>query len=177
MKRTHVFTSLALLFCLLLSVTSWAQKQEDKSKRPSPPATATGKIGDATVTVNYSSPSVKGRKIWGELVPYDQVWRAGANESTTVEFSKDVMVEGKPLPAGKYSFFTIPGENQWTVIFNKVNDKWGTEYDEKQDALRVMVTPAKAKTMNERLKYEVTPKGLVLRWENMEVPVAIQPAS
>lgn len=175
MKRPHVLTSLALVFCLLLSITSWAQNdKDDKSKRPSPPATATGEIGDATVTINYGSPSIKGRKVWGELVPYGEVWRAGANEATTVEFSNDVMVEGKPLKAGKYSFYTLPGEDEWTVIFNKVPDQWGTVYDEKQDALRVNVKPVKSAAMNEQLAYAVNDNGIVLRWENLEVPVTIK---
>jgi hypothetical protein len=143
--------------------------------KPSPAATATGKIGAAAIAVNYSSPAVKGRKIFGGLEPYSKVWRAGANEATTVEFSKDVMVEGKALSAGKYGFFVIPAENgQWTAIFNKVPNQWGAfKYDEKQDALRVMVTPRKT-ALTERLAYEVTPKGLVLRWENVELPVAIK---
>ncbi|GAB3861344.1 DUF2911 domain-containing protein [Hymenobacter terrigena] len=143
--------------------------------KPSPAATATGKIGTTDVTVNYSSPGVKGRKIFGGLEQYGKVWRAGANEATTVEFSKNVMVEGKALPAGKYGFFVIPAESgPWTVIFNKVPNQWGAfKYDEKQDALRVMVTPRKT-ALTERLAYEVTPKGLVLRWENVELPVAIK---
>ena len=174
MKKTHVLTSLALVFCLLLSITSWAQNDNDKSKRPSPPATVSGKVGDATVSVNYSSPSIKGRKVWGELVPYGQVWRAGANEATTIEFSNDVMVEGKPLKAGKYSLYTLPGEDEWTVIFNKVPDQWGTVYDEKQDALRVNVQPVKSAAMNEQLAYAVNDDGIVLRWENLEVPVTIK---
>lgn len=144
--------------------------------KPSPAATATGKIGAADVTVNYSSPGVKGRKIFGGLETYGKVWRAGANEATTVEFSKAVTVEGKPLPAGKYAFFVIPMETgQWTVIFNKEPKQWGAfKYDEKQDALRVMVTPRKTAAVTERLAYEVTPTGLVLRWENVELPVAIK---
>ena len=144
--------------------------------KPSPAATATGKIGAADVLVNYSSPGVKGRKIFGGLEPYGKVWRAGANEATTVEFSKNVTVEGKPLPAGKYGFFVIPTEaGAWTAIFNKVPNQWGAfKYDEKQDALRVMVTPRKSSTVTERLAYDVTPKALVLRWEKVEVPVAIK---
>ena len=143
--------------------------------KPSPAATATGKIGATDVTVNYSSPGVKGRKIFGGLETYGKVWRAGANEATTVEFSKAVTVEGKPLPAGKYGFFVIPAESgQWTVIFNKVPNQWGAyKYDEKQDALRVMVTPRKT-VLTERLAYEVTPTSLLLRWENVELPVAIK---
>ncbi|WP_369811240.1 DUF2911 domain-containing protein [Hymenobacter convexus] len=144
--------------------------------KPSPAATATGKIGSADVTVNYSSPGVKGRTIFGGLEKFGKVWRAGANEATTVEFSKDVKVEGKALPAGKYGFFVIPAETgPWTVIFNKVPNQWGAfKYDEKQDALRVMVTPRKSATLTERLVYEVKSPGLVLRWENVEVPVAIK---
>ncbi|WP_299822366.1 DUF2911 domain-containing protein [uncultured Pontibacter sp.] len=171
MKSTRNLTTLAmLLVALFFTATAWAQ---DAKPKASPAANATGKIGNTTVTVNYSSPSVKGRTVWGELVPYGKVWRSGANEATTVTFDKDVMVEGKPLAAGTYSFYTIPGEDKWTVILNKTTKQWGTQYDEKQDALRAEVTPRKAKSMNERLKYDVTKEGLVLSWENMEVPVKI----
>ena len=173
MKNTRIFSLLALLLAFVFSTAVMGQDQKPKA---SPAATATGKIGDATVTVNYSSPSVKGRTIWGDLVPYGQVWRSGANEATTVTFDKPVMVEGKPLAAGTYSFYTIPAEDKWTVIFNKTAKQWGTQYDEGQDALRVTVTPTKAKTMNERLKYDVNSNGLLLSWENMEVPVKIATA-
>ena len=144
--------------------------------KPSPAATATGKIGAADVTVKYSSPGVKGRTIFGGLEQYGKVWRAGANEATTVEFSKAVTVEGKALPAGKYGFFVIPAESgAWTAIFNKQPNQWGAfKYDEKMDALRVPVTPRKTAALTERLAYEVTPTGLVLRWENVELPVAIK---
>ncbi len=143
--------------------------------KPSPAATAKGKIGAADVAVNYSSPAVKGRAIWGGLVPYDKVWRAGANEATTVEFTKDMKVDGKALPAGKYGFFVLPTAKQWTVIFNKVPNQWGAfKYDEKQDALRVVVVPRKAAAMAERLAYEVQPAGLLLRWENLEALVPIK---
>ncbi|GAB3530976.1 DUF2911 domain-containing protein [Pontibacter brevis] len=172
MKNARILNSLALLFvCMLMSTITWAQNSN--AQKASPPATATGKVGDANITVNYSSPAVKGRQIWGDLVPYGKVWRAGANEATTVTVDKDVMVEGKRLPAGTYSFYTIPGENEWTVIFNKTAKQWGTQYDEKQDVLRVTTKPRKASTMNERLAYDVTDNGLVLRWENLEVPVTI----
>lgn len=173
MKNARIFSLLALLVAFVFSTVAMAQEQKPKA---SPAATATGKVGGATVTVNYSSPSVKGRTIWGELVPYGQVWRAGANEATTVTFDKDVMVEGKPLAAGTYSFYTIPAEDKWTVIFNKTAKQWGTQYDEKQDAQRVTVTPRKAPTMNERLKYDVNSEGLLLSWENMVVPVKITAA-
>ncbi|WP_026236259.1 DUF2911 domain-containing protein [Pontibacter roseus] len=173
MKRANLFTLPLLLAFLLLPATSWAQGN-NKSNRPSPPAVATGKIGETTVTIDYSSPAVKNRKVWGELVPYGKVWRAGANEATTIEFSRDVLVEGKHLPQGKYSLYTIPGENQWTVIFNKAIGQWGTEYDERRDALRVNVKPRKSPRMQERLAYVVAKNGILMRWENLELPVKIK---
>jgi hypothetical protein len=106
-NRLFGFASVLLLFVGLSACA-----QGDKSSRPSPPATATGKVGGANITINYSSPSVKGRKIWGDLVPYGKVWRAGANEATTFETDKAITVEGKNLPAGKYSLFALPGENE-----------------------------------------------------------------
>src|SRR6187549_2507951 len=117
MKKTIMTKGFVLaMAAVFMSSAIWAQA--DKSKRPSPPGTATGKVNGATITINYSSPSVKGRKIWGDLVPYGQTWRAGANEATTFETDKEIMVEGKSLPAGKYAFFTIPGEKEWVIIFN-----------------------------------------------------------
>ena len=172
MKNTRTIRTLLTLFiCLFVTSHVWAQ--DAKPPKASPAEKAIGKIGDVGVTVNYSSPAVKGRNIWGGLVPYGQIWRSGANEATTVTFDKDVMVEGQLLTAGTYSFYTLPGEDEWTVIFNKTAKQWGTQYDEKQDALRITVKPVKSKKMKERLKYEVTDKGLVLSWENLDVPVAI----
>ncbi|OWP64487.1 hypothetical protein CDA63_03710 [Hymenobacter amundsenii] len=172
MKNMPAFRLLLLVLCFLAATQTFAQ---DKKAPASPPATATGKIGKATATVVYSSPAVKGRPIWGQLVPYGQVWRSGANEATTITFDQPVTVEGQPLAAGTYSLFTIPTEKQWTMIFNKTAKQWGAfKYDDKQDALRVTVTPQKAITPAERLMYDVTPTGLTLRWENMRVPVAIK---
>ena len=163
-----------ILSILLLSVSTISFAQDDPAKRASPPASATGKIGDATITINYGSPSVKGRKIWGELVPYNQVWRSGANEATTFETNKEIKVEGKVLPAGKYGFFTIPGEKEWTIIFNTVPDQWGAfKYDSTKDTLRVTVKPRKSSEMKERLVYIVNEKGVVLAWENLEVPISV----
>jgi hypothetical protein len=174
-KRMNWTVALTLMGVMMTMMT-WAQG--DKANRPSPPATASGKIKGATITINYSSPSVKGRKVWdpsGTLAPYGKVWRAGANEATTFETDQNIKVEGKELPAGKYSFFAIPGENEWTIIFNKVPNQWGAfKYDQAQDQLRVTAKPKKSAQMNERLVYDVTNKGVVLKWENVEVPVAIQ---
>ncbi|HVG40351.1 MAG TPA: DUF2911 domain-containing protein [Chitinophagaceae bacterium] len=172
--KGFLFTLFALLFTTVLMA------QGDKASRPSPPATATGKIDDATVTINYSSPAVKGRKVWGEMVPYDKAWRAGANEATIFETDKELKVEGKTLPAGKYSLFATPGEKEWTILFNSQTGQWGIKrtgeanYDPANNVLSVTVKPKKSDTMTERLTYEVTDKGFVLRWENMEVPVSIK---
>ena len=156
----------ALMFGLLLvSVIVFAQ--DDKAKRPSPPATATGNVNGKTITIDYSQPSVKGRKIWGELVPYGQVWRAGANETTAFTTSADVTVNGQKLPAGKYAFFVIPNEKEWTIIFNK-SIKWGAfTYKESEDVLRVNVPVKKSSAPTEKLTYKIAPNGTVsLAWEN-----------
>lgn len=172
-----IMTMTAMLFSSVL----WAQNQP-----LSPPATATGKVkGGATITINYSSPGVKGRQIWGALVPYDKVWRAGANAATTFQTDKDIKVEGKDLKAGKYTLYAIPGEKEWTIIFNSQTmngDKplWGikmdgsTTDDPAKDALRVTVKPRKSKAMQERLQYVIDQNGFSLVWENLEVPVAIK---
>ncbi|HEY0177348.1 MAG TPA: DUF2911 domain-containing protein [Pedobacter sp.] len=160
---------------LLVSTAMWAQ-----GSKPSPAATATGTVNGANITINYSSPAVKGRKIWGGLVPFGQVWRAGANEATVFKTDKKIMVEGKALAAGSYSIYAIPGEKTWKIIFNAETGQWGTTHDgvttrvPAKDVLAVTVTPVKTKTLEERLKYEVTPKGIALIWENLSVPVTIK---
>ena len=136
------------------------------------------RVGITDITVNYHRPLVKGRKVWGGIVPYGQVWRAGANENTTIEFTDPVSVEGKPLPKGIYGLHMIPGENEWTVIFSKQADAWGSfSYNQAEDALRVTVKPHPAE-MEEALAYEiddVTPDSAVvsLRWEKIAVPFKV----
>lgn len=175
----NIQTRLALvLAAVLMTSVLWAQG--DKSKRPSPPATAKGKVKDANITINYSSPGVKNRKIFGEHEPYGKVWRAGANEATIFETDQDIKVEGKTLPAGKYSLYAIPGEKEWTIIFNKQTGQWGinrdgsTTRDPSKDALTVQVKPKKTPSLVERLVYEINDKGFALKWENTEVPVSIK---
>src|SRR6516164_1902851 len=130
-------TTVAMLFILTLCVPSSAQM--DKSKRPSPPEQAQCKLPDGkTITVDYSSPRMKGRKIFGELVPYGEVWRTGANEATTFVTSANLSVEGKDIPAGNYTLFTIPGQEKWTLIVNKHTGEWGIPYKyESEDLARV----------------------------------------
>lgn len=152
--------------------------QDNKANRASPPDKVSQTIGDATVTIEYSQPSVKGRTIWGEVVPYDKVWRTGANEATTFEASADVNIEGQTLEAGKYTLFTIPGKDEWTIIFNKQTGQWGTQYNEEEDALRVKVKPMKAPTMTEKMTFDISDKGKVsLMWENLMVNFKVKPAS
>lgn len=168
--------NLSLLLVLSCFLTNALQAQEDKSKRPSPPASITQKVGEVTVTIDYSSPSVKGRTIWGALVPFNEVWRTGANEATTFAVDKDVTINGQKLAAGKYALFTIPTDGDWTVIFNKDANQWGAYgYKETADALRVKVTPSKAKEFSEMLHFYITPSGLVsMAWENLIVGFTVK---
>lgn len=136
-------------------------------------------VGDGKVTIVYHRPNTKSRKVWGDLVKYGEVWRSGANENTTIEFTRDVTINGQPLPAGKYGFHTIPGEKEWTLIFNKVNDAWGSfTYKQENDALRVKVVPVSLGTMQESLAYEfdnVTANSTeaALSWERLRVPFTV----
>lgn len=147
--------------------------QDDKSKRPSPPAQAKETLASgAVITIDYSQPSVKGRTIGKDLEPMaGKVWRTGANEATVFEVSKDVTVEGQTLPAGKYALFTIANEGEWTIIFNKNPKQWGAyDYNESEDALRVKVKPAKAETFAEKMTFVVDKNGTVsLLWGDRKV--------
>nr|WP_111610985.1 DUF2911 domain-containing protein [Algoriphagus yeomjeoni] len=152
-----------LLALVLLVFVGFAANAQEKA---SPAKTAEGMVGDAKITINYSSPAVKGRVIWGDLVPLGEVWRAGANEATTFTTTKDIMVEGKKLPAGTYSFFVIPGETSSTLIFNKVAKQWGAfDYNSAEDVLRVSVPSGQTSSLEERLVYEVKPASFEIRWE------------
>jgi len=157
--------SLALL-CSFAFTTITACAQDDKSKRPSPPATATQSLGDGTtVTIDYSQPSLKGRTMGKDVEPMQgKVWRAGANEATTFEVSKDVKVEGQALPKGKYALFMIDNGSSWTIIFNKKWNTWGAfdyEKNKSEDALQVNVSPQKAPSKTEKLTYTIDKNGKV----------------
>jgi len=171
--KTAFIAKIAGLFTCLLLAASVAFCQE------SPRETASGTVNGAQIKINYGSPAVKGRKIWGDLVPYNAIWRTGANEATTFETSKDVNIGGKLLHAGKYSVFTVPGEKEWKVIFNSETTQWGIKDDgsanddPSKDVLTVIVKPEKAKEFKERLTFVVADKGFSLLWENLAVPVSI----
>jgi hypothetical protein len=172
MKKCLNFFAIAVM---LSSLVFTAHAQGDKSKRPSPPMTASGKAGSAEVTIDYGAPSVKGREIYGDLVPYGKVWRTGANEATTFSVSKDVTINGQPLAAGKYALFTIPEKGEWTVIFNKNPKQWGAyDYKEDQDALRIKVKPEKTSALQEQLKFGVGDDGKVkLAWEHQSIEFTV----
>ena len=166
MKRIFQISILAFLMISLVNV---AQAQEDKSKRPSPPAVAEGTIGDANIKIDYSSPAVKGRTVWGGIVPYGKIWRTGANEATTFETDKDITVEGKTLPAGRYSVFTIPSKEAWTIVFNSEADQWGSyRYNEENDVLRIQGKTSEA-DFTERLSFTVDASAVSILWENLSV--------
>jgi hypothetical protein len=150
---------------LLLNVAI-AFGQADKSSRPSPPATVSGKsAGGANVKIDYSQPSVKGRTVGGDVAPNGKVWRAGANEATILEVDKDVTIEGKKVPAGKYTLWAIPGDKESTIIINKETGQWGTQYKEAQDLVRVPVKTEKAPAFTEKLTYVIGKDGKVsLLW-------------
>ncbi len=144
------------------------------SEPASPRKEMRGSLGDVDVVVNYGSPLQKGRTLWGDLVPYGEVWRTGANEVTTIEVSQDVMVGGETLSAGKYGLFTIPGEDEWTIIFNANSDMWGAmDYDEAEDVLRVTATPQEMEEASESMDFVMDGNNLVLKWGETMVPVEI----
>ncbi len=169
--RTCFRLLFALLFIFICS-TGFAQHNKP---RISPARSVSGMVKKARITISYSSPSVKGRKIWGALVPYDSVWRAGANEATVFTTDKAIVVAGQPLPAGKYGFFLIPrADGPWTAIFNTVPDQWGAfKYDSGKDQLRVNVSPVPAGQFTEALEYRVDHNGFSLRWEKSALLIPV----
>lgn len=183
-------TLLILFFILSLSLSVFAQLT---LPRDSQRQEIVQTVGDTKISVVYHRPNTKGRALWGCqakdvvpkanyqdpcLVPYGQVWRTGANENTTFEVSRDVTIEGQPLPAGKYGLHTIPNRDEWIIIFSKDNDDWGSfSYDEKKDALRVKVKPQTAE-FQETMSLGFGDVGqntakLVLRWEKIAVPFTV----
>ena len=168
----------AVLVAALTLLATSLSAQQMRMPRPSQKSVITQTVGVTDITINYSRPGVKGRQIWGSLVPYDKVWRAGANEATTIAFSDDVTIEGQKLAKGTYSFHAIPGKDAWTVIFNSVADQWGSySYDAAKDALRVKVKPEQA-AFTEWMTFDfpqisADEAKVVLRWENVAVPFRV----
>jgi hypothetical protein len=181
----HKVRFLALLSIVLL-VASLAQSQSATGEtlmldlpRASQHATIMQRIGITDITINYHRPLANGRQIWGKVVPYGQVWRAGANENTTITFTDPVTIEGQPLDKGTYGLHMIPGQDQWTIIFSKDSNAWGSfSYKQDEDALRVQVKPQAAE-LHDALAYdfdEIKPDSTVvtLRWDKVAVPFKVK---
>jgi hypothetical protein len=174
---TMKHTLIALLFTLICSHNSFAQLNLPNA---SPDAELKQQVGFAEIEVKYSRPGAKGRKVFGELVPYGEIWRTGAHDATTIRFSDSVKLEGNPIPPGTYSLFTIPTENQWTIILNKVAEMHGTsDYTQDQDLVRFNVKSEKSSRLYESFTIEINDliknsAVLFIAWENIQVKVAIE---
>ena len=151
---------------------------EEEEAIPSPPRSAAGDVGAAHIQIAYASPGVKGRTVYGDLVPYGKVWRTGANAATIFEASEDIQIQGQPLAKGKYALFSIPNESgPWTIIFNKTWDQWGAyDYDEAEDALRVEVSPIPMEESVERLRFEIDGDAgkIVLAWADVMLAMDVE---
>lgn len=174
MKQKIAFTLAFLLFTLV----SFAQQIQ--MPQASPSAKIAQKVGLTDVTVDYSRPSTKDRKIFGELVPFGQVWRTGANGATVLSFSTDVLIDGKSIPAGQYALYSIPGKSEWTMILSKNIKLWGAiGYDKSDDIIRFNAEPVKLKRKNETFEISFanmtdTGSDLSLKWENTRVDFRIE---
>lgn len=146
-----------------------------QEKKKSPAKTAEGKVGETSININYSSPSMRGRVIYGDLVPYNKVWRAGANEATTMEFSNDVKVNGQDLKAGKYAFFIIPQKDaDWTIIFNTVHKQWGAyDYDPSKNALKAEVGTSNI-DKTESLTYTIKDGMIHVDWASTRLSFKVE---
>ena len=179
MRHRHLAVGVPFLM-LAVAVLALAQQQpEDKSKRPSPPATAEVALKGKKITIDYSRPSLKGRKVGQELAPYGKVWRTGANEATTLTTEVDLNIGGTKVPAGKYTLWTLPSEGTWKLIINKQTGQWGTKYDESQDFARIDMKKSSLPQTVEQFtisfdKKSDTTADLNLDWENTRVSVPVK---
>ena len=179
MRKPMVIGSVWIAALTFASVTLLAQ--QDKASRPSPPAKAECKLSNGkTITVDYSSPRAKGRKIFGALVPYGQVWRAGANEATSFVTTGDISVGGKTVPAGKYTIFAIPGEEKWSLVISKKTGEWGTAYPGPENDLAridMKVSKTSAPVENFTTAFDQSGNGCTMRmeWENTRASVEVTP--
>jgi tetratricopeptide (TPR) repeat protein len=169
-----------IIIASFLAIATSITVQAQELPKPSPSATVTQTVGLTDISVVYSRPGVKNRTIWGDLVPYGKMWRAGANKATMFSTSADIIIANQQLPKGEYSLFIIPEENaEWTVIFNKETELWGTgEYDEAMDKMRITVAPAESADMTERLEFrfsdvDMSSAVFSLNWEKIQLNIAI----
>jgi hypothetical protein len=175
MKKKMLFLRISIVLgYLMLSVNGIAQRQ-----RQSPHDTVTAVINGANLQVTFGSPAVKGRTIWGDLVPYDKAWRGGADEATIFTTDKDITIDGKKIAAGSYSLFVIPSKDKWTYIFNSQTGQWGIKkggianFDESKNVLTVTAN-AKTVPMEEHLKYVFDGKMFGLNWDQQQAMVEIK---
>jgi hypothetical protein len=167
------------LVVLIAAMAIAQQPPQDKSKRPSPPGTAEVTLKNKKITIDYSRPSLKGRKVGQELAPYGKVWRTGANEATALNTEIDLNIGGAKVPAGKYTLYTLPSEGTWKLIINKQTGQWGTQYDESQDLARVDMKKTALPQSVEQFTISFDKKNentanLNLDWENTRVSVEIK---
>lgn len=203
LRRSYIFAFALLLFVLGAAVDISAQSPAMRLPRPSQKASVMQTIGVTDISITYSRPGVKNRRIWGDaptgaasgtatlddartrakdapIVPYGHVWRTGANEATLFEVSDNVLINGQPLPAGRYSLHTIPAPDEWTIIFNKDDGQWGSfTYDEKKDALRIKAKPETVNENQEWLMFGFDPvtensARVNIRWERLRVPFTVE---
>ncbi len=191
MRQKKSITFNILMVIAIIAVTNLAIAQDAKPRK-SPKATISQRVGaDTDIAIDYSRPGVKGRTVWGELVPYGLYpgnkyskekpfpWRAGANENTTISFNHDVKIEGKAIPAGKYGVHMIAGKSEFKIMFNKVNDAWGSyAYDAAQDALVITVKPVES-AQTEWLEFgfeDLSDTGatVCLKWANLKIPFKVE---
>lgn len=175
--RKRILSAGVAVAVVALAVTGIAQ--QDKSKRPSPPGTAEVTLKGKKITIEYSRPFLKGRKVGVELVPYGKVWRTGANEATSLVTAADLNIGGVKVPAGKYTLYSLPAESGWKLIINKQTGQWGTEYDEKQDLARIDMQKSALPQPVDQFTISFDKKGddaanLQLDWENIRVWVAVK---
>jgi hypothetical protein len=177
MSKIFAVCAMAVMGLTIFAASSCAQ--QGKNSRPSPPAKAECKLADGkTITIDYSSPRMKGRKIFGELVPYGKIWRAGANEATTFVTSTDLNIGGTTVPAGSYTIFVIPNADKWTLVISKKTGEWGTAYSgEANDLARVDMSVSKtpAPVENFTIDFEQVGGGctLQMKWENTQASVKV----
>jgi hypothetical protein len=178
--RSRQISAIAVsVLAFALAATAIAQQNEDKSKRPSPPGTASISLGGKKVTVEYGRPSARGRKVMGGLVPWGEVWRTGANEATTFVTEGDVTIGDTKVPAGKYTLYTLPSETGWKLIINKQTGQWGTQYDQTRDLARIDMKVSKPSAPVEQLTIDLKGNGtnaadLIIAWENTSASVTVK---
>jgi tetratricopeptide (TPR) repeat protein len=177
-NHMNLKTGVMVLFVSVLLILPNFAQQGLTQPRASQQASVSQRVGLTDITIDYHRPGVKGREVWGKLVPYNEVWRAGANENTTISFSTKVNINGKEVPAGKYGLHMIPTEKNWTIILSRDNAAWGSFfYDESRDQLRFTTTP-EATDFQEWLGYsfdDISPNSttVALRWGNLSIPFTI----